>query len=531
MKFFDFGPKAQVFITVKDRKSSYCGGDVVEGEAYLNVRKDNFTAIGLNLQFEGSEKTVTHYTTHSGHGDKRRTHHHHIHRSRQVMCIPMPLAEWGSSTLTKQRTCFPFKFTLPVNNIPPTIPFIAADGGSAQLSYRLHLSLTVPGMLWGTSEIEVESPIMVSGGPKNPPLRASGAAYMGPEVFPITGCCCFSKGDMVLGARTTRTNLDVTDEVNLDFDIANNSTATIEHARFVIHAYARWSAHGHSNSLNWSVADHTAPVEEMTGSTEALTKSEKKRGERAGTTSSVFKNLDRGAGYSTLISYENTIPSYTGSLFTISHEITCTTKTPMCVTDPFLRTPVYISASNPRAIRYPSAPEVPVAVPVDELPSYEMAVAQDYSSNEIFYASAEKEGEAQGGYPEHFRSSMGSVQDMIDEMGNSVFDVEIVRKYLASPKVNFLGTLTTSDLKLILSNVDDVYRKMEIACLLLEALTRPIKVADITSVVPQLYTSSQKVEFINIFLPKCADNDDSGRNKIKLLLSEVEKMMVGDVLD
>ena len=79
MKFFDFGPKAQVFITVKDRKSSYYGGDVVEGEAYLNVRKDNFTAIGLNLQFEGSEKTVTHYTTETGHGKSRHTQHHHAH--------------------------------------------------------------------------------------------------------------------------------------------------------------------------------------------------------------------------------------------------------------------------------------------------------------------------------------------------------------------------------------------------------------------------------------------------------------------
>ena len=63
------------------RKSSFVGGDVIEGEVFLDVVHDGFKADTLSLLFSGGEKTLTHYTTKNG----KQTIHHNVRRSRDLV--------------------------------------------------------------------------------------------------------------------------------------------------------------------------------------------------------------------------------------------------------------------------------------------------------------------------------------------------------------------------------------------------------------------------------------------------------------
>ena len=114
-------------------------------------------------------------------------------------------------------------------------------------------------------------------------------------------------------------------------------------------------------------------------------------------------------------------------------------------------------------------------------------------------------------------------------MKASMYDVSIVDKYIAASHP-FIAALSSQQLSALLAEVDDIYVNKEIAEKLLLAIQRPLGVEDIVVVLPHLYTSTQKAEFINNFLPRC-NVDQAGKGRIKAELSAVETMLLGSTLD
>ena len=66
---------------------------------------------------------------------------------------------------------------------------------------------------------------------------------MEPHTFPVTTCCCFSKGTVTAGAIGEKTLCSCErDILPVRFALGNNSTAEIDHVDVAIEAHASWKS-------------------------------------------------------------------------------------------------------------------------------------------------------------------------------------------------------------------------------------------------------------------------------------------------
>ena len=93
-------------------KPSYNPGEQVNGFIYLTLASD-FATQGLFLDLVGQErvKIVHHYTTHSGSGKHRRTHHHYVDKiqNNALLNYRFPVHA-TANTLKAGQYSFPFSF-------------------------------------------------------------------------------------------------------------------------------------------------------------------------------------------------------------------------------------------------------------------------------------------------------------------------------------------------------------------------------------------------------------------------------------
>ena len=87
------------------------GGDVIEGEIYLDVVNDHFKADCLKLLFCGGERTCTHWTTHSN----KHKNHHRKYQRRDFVNIPMDLAYFDKNEDACTEKNFPISICLQIH--------------------------------------------------------------------------------------------------------------------------------------------------------------------------------------------------------------------------------------------------------------------------------------------------------------------------------------------------------------------------------------------------------------------------------
>ena len=496
---------------------------------YLNVTGDNFKAEKLSVLFKGQEWTVTHYTTEEGSGDDRKTKHHYVNRTRDLVTIPVVLDEFNPKEgMHIQKKKYSFQIKLP-DILPPTIPVISGDGGSACVLYNISVSVVTPGTFWN-GQVSANQVVNIAGAPKNPGLQATGAVRLEPKTFPIYTCCCIPKGDMSFGGIADKTVVDTSDNVDVRFAIGNNSTVELNAIHMQLVAHANWGdGNGHYNSASYPCSEHMASVNEVEG-TDSITKQERRAGKNTTSVQDIFRDLESGKGYSATITHKNERPSYSGALFTLHHQLEFRAQTPCCSTNPTLVAPMRIVATDPKSSVFP---EVAVAERLEDKNGYEEVAEKDFTQVSAYYGGVAAGEDDSIEAPKVIGGGALTLNALVEEMEHSIYDGPVVQKYVAAAdgEASWMKNLTANDLNNILSKVHDVFCRKEIADMLFGVIDRPLVVEDIICCLPHLYTSSQKAEFVQAQIEKCTDADSSGKGRVKEHLSSLEAMLVGSILD
>lgn len=135
---------------------------------------------------------------------------------------------------------------------------------------------------------------------------------------------------------------------------------------------------------------------------------------------------------------------------------------------------------------------------------YQVASLQDYSSAPVYYGGSAVEVNGENEYqPPSAPPLIGfTLETMMLEMKRSVYDLQIVQEYVAQKhgQAQFITTLTGQDISSLLVSVYDTFARKHIACILFDALERPITVDDMIFVLPLLPSTSQKIEILKVLI-------------------------------
>lgn len=517
------------------QRQFFDGGDVIEGEIYLDVVSDGFKADCLKLLFCGGERTCTHWSTRSN----KKTKHHRVHQRRDFVNVPMDIAYFDKNAgMPVQKKIFPFRFVLP-NPLPPTIDRVNGNGGWAELTYKIYAFVATPGLVWN-GEVSCEQEIRVAGATRNFLHHDPGPIMIEPDVISVS-TCCLGKGNMALGGIVGKTVMDVSGDVSVRFVLGNNSTVPVDSVNVEFKATAHWYYGNHNNYSCWDVAFHNANKLEIKGASE-LSNEDRALNKVNADYHDVVNQLNAGQGYETILQYQGERPSYHGELFSLGHEIFIHAKTPWCSTNPEISTLVNISPSSSSSMSavIEATPIVFSQVLDAERSGYVVDNLQDYSSARVFYGgSAIEESEDSAtlnaptappmdGFP---AGTSMSLESLVAEMTNSVYDTTIVEKYIeeADKEAKFIRSLTANDISSILGCVYDVFARKHIAEMLFGSLARPIVMDDIIAALSQIDIASQRIELLKDHQGNCIDySSPLSVERLAGILSPFERILLLD---
>jgi hypothetical protein len=118
-------------------------GQDVHGKVYVMVTQETKVTT-LNLTLRGQEYTRVHYTTTSGTGKNRKTHHKTATSTRDIMKIDIPLASFAGGVILPGNYEFPFTATMP-SNLPSSMSVGGQVGDTCRIEYFANARLTRPG--------------------------------------------------------------------------------------------------------------------------------------------------------------------------------------------------------------------------------------------------------------------------------------------------------------------------------------------------------------------------------------------------
>jgi hypothetical protein len=564
--------KATIWINLEDNsKQVWFGGETITGTVCLEVIDAGMTALALILIFEGGEETVTHWTTSSG-GKHKTTHHHYRKQQRNVVSIPYTLENFEKNqSIPIGRRTYNFSFELP-NILPPTIPRVHGNGnnrGHCELSYKIGVTLATPGYI-ATRTKSIEKIIIIGGASMNPVPTTSTQSFIEPVEVPINICGCIGRGTIVIGAIAEKTVLNLGDTTQVNVALMNNSTKNISHGVEIrIYQEAKWNYLQHHNRSDLVLANHNAMPNEENMIMSPVTKEEKARGQGRVVPSSMLDMYSRLANGHGDIMCSLTMPgnaaySYSGALFSIGHRYEVSAMTGCCVTNPTITSPVHVvmgplsqpeAGTNSHGIEQAQAQYFANAYATREIQQDVQQFPQNWDATATSVSIPTNNFSVMPSYGGHIIDIDGdidgdgkvvselysgleemSISSLTREMETSLYDKDIVQKYALQASNNgktaWMCSLTSEQIKNLVSIVQDEFTRAEIATMFLNILTRPIVCLDVSFIMKVLTVAMQKTDFIKETLPRCTDfGNPQMKDYIRKDLSSFELMLVGQVLE
>lgn len=242
-----------ISVGIRTNQSSYNAGDTIYGRVYLSVSKESVCAEELRLRLVGEEQVTVHHQTshdveHEEHGqnrhETRRTEDHYERSKSCFFDLVYPLHTCEGGQLTRGQYEYPFSINLPENL---TSSMNVRKGESyCGINYRVVVLVVQEGSSLFRSNIQANQNIDISS--VGSPLDDT-SIQLPVEVFPITNCCCFEKGTMVLEASVDKTIVAPRSTVNVAYRAINNSTLDVNSINVKISQITTWCSNGHSEAL------------------------------------------------------------------------------------------------------------------------------------------------------------------------------------------------------------------------------------------------------------------------------------------
>ena len=303
-------------------KTSYVAGEIVRGYVQVDLRA-RIRCENVFAFLACDAKTKVHYTTHSGSGKNRRTHHHYAHEQQNVFLLRAHVAQFASSWAEPGGYQFPFEFQLPLE--APSTMHIPGTSNYCFVSHSVRVELQGCGANQAKQQQSwpVHSVLFNVNG-----ASPVGAPTTQSQVKPVNVCCCISKGTVELDSQLSSNTCQTGGQVGVTLSVRNNSSATCSGVVVSIRELREWSARGHRHVVD-------APC------VEGLAHPQINPNETVGPVTAQVALPPGCCNPSVLLA---------GSCgISVSHRVRVQCKTACCVTDPFNDTTICVHGGPPSA--------------------------------------------------------------------------------------------------------------------------------------------------------------------------------------
>lgn len=240
----EMGVKASVAtLFVKFDSPHIISGTAVTGRVLLMVNQEDVSCESIGCHVLGQECTEVHYTETVGSGDNRRVEHRVAHQRVNFMDVKFLLATVPSHSIKRGQYEYPFQFVIPAG-APASMH---ADNGQddCDVVYSMEVWLNRPGFLrW---DIKHKSILTVLNPPKS---NSKVPLYIEPYQEKLFSCCCFRRGDILLGASVDSSVLSAGGNVNVKYAVHNLSTVRVKAIELSLTENLAFRAHGHHSHRN-----------------------------------------------------------------------------------------------------------------------------------------------------------------------------------------------------------------------------------------------------------------------------------------
>lgn len=114
-------------------------GEQITGKVYLNLGASK-NCSSLEMKICGAEVTRVHYTTTSGTGKNKKTHHHTAHGRDEFLTVNFALASFPANKVEAGNYEYPFQATLPQNSLSS---LSGGGNGGRSSSWRVEYNVDV----------------------------------------------------------------------------------------------------------------------------------------------------------------------------------------------------------------------------------------------------------------------------------------------------------------------------------------------------------------------------------------------------
>lgn len=220
-------------------RTSYVAGEIIRGYVQVEIRAP-IRCENVFCYLACDAKTKVHYTTHSGSGKHRRTHHHYAHERQAVHLLRAHVAQFSGAQAQPGNYQFPFEFHLPAE--APSSLHIDEGANHCFVTHCVRVELQGCGnnrakqsQSWPIQSVLFN---VNSAPPTGEPTAQS-------EIQPVTACCCLSKGTIGLDSQLVSNTCQIGGNIGITYSVRNSSNAECSGVIVSIRECATWSARGH----------------------------------------------------------------------------------------------------------------------------------------------------------------------------------------------------------------------------------------------------------------------------------------------
>jgi hypothetical protein len=532
-------------------------GETLTGTVYIQVEK----AVKCNsivAAIGGKEKTCVHYTTSSGSGKNRKTQHHYIKSSRQVIG-----AEFNLKTFAEAEELLPGRYEFPVNMLipapsPSTIDRVSYDGNWAELTYSIEVYLKTPGMIWGENKIHHVQFFKVHAVPKDYRVYK---LPMPAQSHKLTLCCCFTQGSVTIGGSADHSTLFRGGEAPMRFALKNNSTTTITNINVCVEQMISWHAKGRHRCHNSKVGVKNIDPREVAGAGAFTTKRDMKVANLSASddinqvNDELFTNTggyatttkvgqsQGGGNFVSLDLERDGASTYNGNIISVRHKAAIQAFTGCCIDNPRCEVEVQVMAA--RGVRgaamaggNESGGGVPL--PADWSGSATVAEAYQVDASAMSIGGTAHDDDDRDA-PPSYASVMSPYEDksgeltwdtLKREMEASMSDDETIRKYKSeiTGRAGFLRTISPEKMKELIPLVGDVFLQPTVAMELALCSPAGMTVDMVIAIMTSCQLASIKAPLLEDCLAIATSKTEADLQRIKDCLTSFEQMCCGHLL-
>ena len=320
--------------------ASYIAGRTLSGSVFARSTSTYQSPVRVEAYITGKERTRVSYTetTRDSTGETRSsTRYENAERSIYRVAVNL-------GSIADVQTGVPFRFPFWVQ-LPPDLPssmYIERYGGYSKIDYKFKAHVG------GKHKVEQLFNVMST------PLSMQPVPNLIPPIIKnVNLCCCYSMGEIAMGARMPNTRIGRGETAIIDFACKNQSRKTISRVEVDINQEVCWSAGSHreytKNVISSKLFHRTEKWGEMTKEqVKAMQQSSKNdtnsyRDKKQQMLQMIHTAIFDGENRVLLLVPQSALQTYNGALIQVSHRLTIKIRFDgMCIDNPTIELPIYL---------------------------------------------------------------------------------------------------------------------------------------------------------------------------------------------